>query len=143
VALVASLVGRSGAIPKHAILVVDDEPAICDLLRDLLEGAGYQVKCAPDGDQALAQLDREEFGLVVLDWMMPGLSGAAVLRALVERGDPVPVIILSARSRLTPETVPAAAVRHVRKPFDEDELLSAVARFCPPPGPVPSVSNGS
>jgi CheY-like chemotaxis protein len=57
---------------------------------------------------------------------MPGLSVAPALRAPAQRGDLVPVVILSASSRLTPETARAGAVRHVWKPFDEDELLTVV-----------------
>ena len=79
------------------VLVVDDEPDITSLMRDFLEAEGYRVLSAPDGAAAFAALEREPVDLVLLDVMMPGVSGFDVVRALRERGDAVPVLFLSAR----------------------------------------------
>ncbi len=78
------------------ILVVDDEPDIADLMRDFLEAAGYAVRTAPDGSDALALLDQVPVDCLLLDVMMPGLSGFETLRHIRARSA-VPVLFLSAR----------------------------------------------
>ncbi len=78
------------------VLVVDDEPDIVDLMRDFLEAAGHTVVSAPDGPAAFILLDRQPVDCVLLDLMLPGMSGYDILRRLRESSD-VPVLILSAR----------------------------------------------
>ncbi len=78
------------------VLVVDDEPDIIELMRDFLEAAGHAVVSAPDGPAAFALLDRQPVDCVLLDLMLPGMSGYDILRRLRESSD-VPVLILSAR----------------------------------------------
>src|SRR5215469_13601910 len=81
---------------KLSVLVVDDEPAIVELLRDFLEAEGFSVEIARDGREALATLDRTPVACVLLDVMMPDLSGFDVCRRVRERSD-VPLLFLSAR----------------------------------------------
>ena len=78
------------------VLVVDDEAEIVDLMRDFLEAAGFKVQTASRGEEAIAALDRGDAECVLLDVMMPGMSGFETLRLIRERGD-VPVLFLSAR----------------------------------------------
>ena len=78
------------------ILVVDDEEDIANLLRDFLEAEGYAVATAHDGQTALSALAAQPVDCVLLDVMMPGLTGFEVVRRIRERSD-VPVIFLSAR----------------------------------------------
>ncbi len=78
------------------VLVVDDEPEIVELLRDFLEAAGFHVLIATRGEDALTVLARTAMDCILLDVMMPGMSGFETLRLIRERGD-VPVLILSAR----------------------------------------------
>jgi DNA-binding response OmpR family regulator len=78
------------------LLVVDDEPEIVELMRDFLEADGFQVLTAGSGDETIAALDRTAIDAVLLDVMMPGMSGFEALRQIRERGD-VPVLFLSAR----------------------------------------------
>src|SRR5687767_14561097 len=78
------------------VLVVDDQPDIVDLMRDFLEAAGHTVVSAPDGPAAFMLLDRQPVDCVLLDLMLPGMSGYDILRRLRETSD-VPVLILSAR----------------------------------------------
>ena len=85
-----------GAAGRSAILVVDDEVGIVDLMRDFLEVDGFTVHSARDGAQALAILAEERVDCVLLDVMMPGASGFEVLRRIRETAD-VPVLFLSAR----------------------------------------------
>ncbi len=83
---------------KTTVLVVDDEAAIVELMRDFLEADGYGVLTAADGDAALALLEREPVDCLLLDVMMPGLSGFDLCRRIREQFD-VPVLFLSARDR--------------------------------------------
>lgn len=89
--------GETPATGKKTILVVDDEASIRELLRQELESEGYTVREAKDGREALAQVKREKPDLIVLDVMMPELSGFDV--AAVLRNDPetfnIPIVILS------------------------------------------------
>jgi DNA-binding response OmpR family regulator len=79
-----------------SILVVDDEADIVGLLRDFLEAEGYAVRTAADGSAALALLDATPFDLILLDVMMPGMTGFDVIRKIREQSE-VPVLFLSAR----------------------------------------------
>ena len=106
----------------RAILVVDDEPSIRELLEGLLAEEGYGVRCAADGLAALAEVDRWRPDLVVADVTMPRLDGLGLLARLRERGDRTPFVFVSAT-----RTVPhAPGVAFVPKPFDLDRLLVAV-----------------
>jgi CheY-like chemotaxis protein len=106
--------------------VVDDEPQVTDLLADVLEGEGYRVAVASDGVEALAQVAALRPRLVLLDIMMPRLSGVEVMRRLQEADPARPAIIL-----MSAAVRPADSPRHVpflAKPFDLTDLLARVAQ---------------
>jgi DNA-binding response OmpR family regulator len=79
------------------VLVVDDEADIVSLMRDFLEAEGYAVRTAGDGPGALEVLDAEPVDCVLLDVMMPGMTGFDLIRKLRETGNEVPVLFLSAK----------------------------------------------
>lgn len=81
---------------EATVLVVDDEPEIVELMRDFLEAAGFDVLAAGRGQDAVAVLQQTAVDCVLLDVMMPGMSGFEMLRKIREQSD-VPVLILSAR----------------------------------------------
>lgn len=86
-----------GVVPD--VLVVDDEPQVREIVATYLERDGFNVRTAATGAEALAELAKKRADLVVLDLMLPGVDGLAVLRKLRESGDQVPVIVLSAKGR--------------------------------------------
>jgi DNA-binding response OmpR family regulator len=88
--------GGAPVTDPATVLVVDDEADIVALMRDFLEAGGYRVLTAADGAAALATLEADPVDCVLLDIMMPGVSGFDVLRRLRETSD-VPVLFLSAR----------------------------------------------
>ena len=101
------------------ILVVDDEPAIAEMLQDILEYEGYQVVTAGNGHEGLACVAKVRPQLVLSDVMMPGLDGSAFCRAL--QADPscrsIPVVLMSAAA--APEAQDGCTyAAFVRKPFD-------------------------
>ncbi len=111
------------------ILVADDDEDIRDLVHFKLSQAGYTVRAVPDGLAAWDAFEAELPSLVVLDVMMPGLSGIDVLRKIRESDHPdVPVLLLSAKSRDSDVDTGFAvgADDYVIKPFSPRELLHRV-----------------
>jgi CheY-like chemotaxis protein len=108
--------------PTATVLVVDDEPAIREIVATLLEDEGYEVRHARDGVEALAAID-ERIDLVLSDVIMPRLDGASLVRNLRRRGHLVPVVLMSA----VYADVDLPGVRFVPKPFEIDRLLGTVA----------------
>jgi two-component system copper resistance phosphate regulon response regulator CusR len=110
------------------VLIVEDERRIASFVARGLSREGYAVQAVADGDGALASAARHEPALVLLDVMLPGRDGIAVLRELIALKPSLPVMMLSARS--DPETKVAAlragAIDYVAKPFSFDELLERV-----------------
>ncbi len=119
------------------ILIVDDEPEIVRGLEDNLRYEGYQTFSAPDGEQALALASREAPDLIVLDLMMPRLSGWDVCRALRARGIDVPIIMLTARGEEIDRVrgLELGADDYITKPFALRELLARVRAVLRRPGP--------
>ena len=113
--------------PK-AILVVDDEPAILDMIAELLGYEGYQVVTTSQGSVALAQAKYNPPALILLDLMMPGMSGWQVIAAL--KASPqtraIPIVVLSARRDLPMIANDLGIMSFLAKPFDIDELISVV-----------------
>jgi DNA-binding response OmpR family regulator len=113
--------GQSGAV--RTVLVVEDDPAILDLLDDALREEGYRVRRAVDGVEALEAVREEPPDLVVADVHMPRLDGGQVVRRLREWN--LPVILLSA----DPNWARTPGVAFIQKPFDLDHLLTVVRRL--------------
>jgi DNA-binding response OmpR family regulator len=110
------------------ILVIEDEARIQAFLTRGLEAEGYTVVAADNGRDGLALATAEQWDLVVLDLLLPGLSGLQVLRDLHRARPRVPVLILSARSDLQTKLrgFELGATDYVAKPFALDELLARV-----------------
>jgi DNA-binding response OmpR family regulator len=109
------------------ILVVDDEPAIVDAVAYALEGEGYEVDSRADGEAALAAALDDRFDLVVLDLMLPKLSGTEVCRRLRAESD-VPIVMLTAKDAEVDRVMglEIGADDYVTKPFSIAELVSRV-----------------
>jgi len=109
------------------ILVVDDEPAIRRTLRANLVARGYDVTAVETGEEALASALARAYDLVILDLMLPGLSGLDVCRDLRAQSA-VPILVLSARGeeRAKVRALDLGADDYLTKPFGMDELLARV-----------------
>lgn len=110
---------------RPVIAVIDDDAYIGDMLRELLEREGYDVLRAYSGTEALLLLENRTPDLVLLDLMLPGLSGEDVLPHLTG----VPVIVLSAKSGVEEKVslLLGGAADYLTKPFDTRELLARIA----------------
>jgi DNA-binding response OmpR family regulator len=108
------------------LLIVDDDAAITDALAPLLRREGFTVDVAHDGEQALAMVAASEPDLIVLDVMLPGLDGRAVLRRLRADGRTVPVVLLTSvgESAERARALDEGADDYLNKPFDHIELAS-------------------
>jgi len=114
---------------KKKILIVDDDFEIIDSIRYALEGDGYIVVVARDGNQGLALAERENPDLMILDMMMPKRSGFLVLEKLRRlRDTPLPVIMITGNegSRHKAYAELLGVSDYIRKPFAMDRLLGAV-----------------
>ena len=120
----------SGAV---TILLADDDADIRDLVHFKLTGAGFAVHAVNDGTAAWTAMQTEQPDLVVLDVQMPGLSGVEVLRRIRDTNNPVPVVLLSARSRDSDVDagMAAGATDYLIKPFSPRELLRRIQALAP------------
>lgn len=111
----------------ESILVVDDEPSVVNVVKAYLEKEGYRVVTACDGQAAWAAFEREKPALVILDLMLPGVSGQEVCRRIRAAGE-TPVIMLTARSDETDRIVglKLGADDYVTKPFSPREVVARV-----------------
>ncbi|MEJ2110106.1 MAG: sigma-54 dependent transcriptional regulator [Acidobacteriota bacterium] len=113
---------------KGRVLVVDDEEIMRDVLSDLLSSESYGVEIAENGVQALNMIQSMDFGLVLLDLMMPELDGLQVLEELKHLENPPEVIILTAFASIEKaiKATRLGAFDFIAKPFKNDELLLSV-----------------
>jgi DNA-binding response OmpR family regulator len=111
----------------ETILLVDDDAALLEVTSIVLASEGYRVVTAEDGAEALRILGREGLDLVVLDIMLPRMSGFEVLKKMREHSD-VPVVLLTAKSQSVDKVVglELGADDYITKPFDTKELLARI-----------------
>nr|WP_093120077.1 phosphate regulon transcriptional regulator PhoB [Salinihabitans flavidus] len=112
------------------VLVVEDEPAQREVLYYNLQAEGFEVVTAADGDEALLLVEEEAPDIIVLDWMLPGISGIEICRQLKTRSETrgIPVIMLSARSEEVDRVrgLETGADDYVIKPYSVLELMARV-----------------
>lgn len=121
---------RVAASTQYSILVVDDEPTILELIRDILEAEGFTVLVAQNGTAALRQLRHTPIALVLTDLMMPQLNGVELARRM--RADPemaaIPLILMSAAM---PPGIGNLFVDVLHKPFPIEKVAQIVRRCLP------------
>ena len=115
---------------KKKILVVDDEPLVCETIGMLLSFDGHEVVPAGSGLEALALFEKEQFDLVITDYTMPGMKGDELALAVKARVPGQPVIMISAHGdRLRTSGMPLAGVDQlIGKPFQLAELREAIQK---------------
>ena len=124
---------------KKTVLVVEDEKSIVDILRFNLEKEGYAVVTAYDGDTGLDQALNGSPDLILLDVMLPRMNGFDVCRTLRDKGNNVPVIILTAREEEADKVMglEIGADDYITKPFSMRELMARVKAVPPCCTPAP------
>jgi len=117
-------------VPAVRILIIDDDPAICEYMQTFLEKDGYVVKTLSDPTQAEQEVRQGEYHVIILDMMMPKLDGIEVLRRIRAIDTDIAVVIFTAHPNL--DTAVASmkldAVDYIKKPFNVDEFREVLAR---------------
>jgi len=115
-------------MPVSRVMVVDDEPGVCDILRKILLKEGYEVQTAQNGPDALGLLKKDPVHVTLLDIKMPGMDGIEVLRNIRDIAPEVIVIILTAYGTLDTarEALHLGAYDYITKPFDNDFVKAMV-----------------
>ena len=118
------------AIP---VLIADDMPAVRSIIREMLEGMGFrQIQEAEDGEQAWEMIQDGDYGLVLTDWLMPGLEGVDLVREIrtLEKTRNLPVLMITSQGQREQwaEAKSAGVTGFVVKPFDLAQLSEELHR---------------
>ncbi|MBQ1280740.1 MAG: response regulator, partial [Oscillospiraceae bacterium] len=110
------------------ILIVEDEKMLADSLKVMLEGKGFEVEVAYDGESGTEYAELGIYDLLILDVMMPKMNGYEVARSVRAKRCSVPILMLTAKSSLEDriEGLNAGADYYLTKPFDTRELLACI-----------------
>jgi CheY-like chemotaxis protein len=120
------------AFPQRRILVVDDEPFVCDAVKMMLNFDGHVVETANNGKEALALFDQGQFDLVITDFAMPSMKGDELAAAIKARAPNQPVVMITAYAEMLQTAGhPLKGVDAViSKPFLLENLREAIAKVC-------------
>ena len=123
------------AFPQKRILVVDDEPLVCDAVRMMLNFDGHVVETAGSATEALARLEQSQFDLVITDFQMPAMKGDELAAAIKARNPKLPVVMITAYSEMLQASGnPLTGVDFmISKPFLLENLREAIAKVTPLP----------
>lgn len=112
---------------KH-ILIVEDEEGIVQFLKQGLEEEGYLVSAANDGKEGLKLFQNDKFDLLLLDWMLPKMTGLELCKTIRQVNTNVPIIFLTAKDTVqeTVEGLKSGANDYIKKPFSFDELVERI-----------------
>ena len=110
------------------ILIVEDEAGIIQFLKQGLEEEGYKITTATDGLQGYELVEKEKFDLILLDWMLPKMTGLELCKAIRIKNTITPIIFLTAKDTVqeTIEGLKAGANDYIKKPFSFDELVERI-----------------
>ncbi|MCZ7402185.1 MAG: response regulator [Candidatus Methanoperedens sp.] len=117
--------------PKK-VLVVDDEPDTLELVKLVLESAGFEAILVNNGMEALAKIDAGKLDLVLLDIMMPDMDGWDVFRKIKERNTTIPIAILTAKAQNIDKLLGLHVLKaddYITKPFGKNELIGKVRKL--------------
>jgi two-component system, OmpR family, manganese sensing response regulator len=108
------------------ILIVEDDVDLSTVLVDLLETENYVVEAVHDGEESMRFLDTYKYDVIVLDWLLPGISGLNICKKLRLKGIKTPIIMLTARNHTEDIIIglDAGATDYLTKPFESKELLA-------------------
>lgn len=126
------------------LLLIEDEPGIARFLKQGLEEEAYRVDVADNGPDGLARALGQPYDLLLIDWMLPGITGLEVCRQLRGQGQAVPIIFLTAKDTVadTVAGLQAGANDYIKKPFHFEELLERIRVQLRPPAAGPTEQFG-
>jgi DNA-binding NtrC family response regulator len=106
------------------VLIVDDEPIVRESIRDWLKEAGYEVYTAESGEEALSLVAKQDFGVIVIDVRLPGITGIKALTEVKQQKPQIKSIVITAypSAELAAEAIKLGAVDYLVKPVNPDDL---------------------
>lgn len=113
------------------VYIVDDDEAVRDSLRWLLEANNYRVRAFPSGESFLAEYDEKRPGVLIVDVRMPGMSGLELQEQLIARKSVMPIVFITGHGDvpMAVSTIKKGAIDFLEKPFDETDLREIVGRM--------------
>jgi DNA-binding NtrC family response regulator len=113
---------------KKQVLIVDDEPIVRESIRDWLLDAGYNVETAESGEEAEKLMEKQDFGVVIMDIRLPGKTGIAVLRDIKSIKPDIKSIVITAypSEELADEARKYGAIDYLIKPINPDDLEKVI-----------------
>lgn len=113
------------------VYIVDDDEAVRDSLRWLLEANNYRVRAFPSGESFLAEYDDKRLGVLIVDVRMPGMSGLELQEQLLARKSTMPIVFITGHGDvpMAVSTIKKGAIDFLEKPFDETDLREIVGRM--------------
>jgi two-component system response regulator TtrR len=113
------------------VYIVDDDEAVRDSLRWLLEANNYRVRAFPSGESFLAEYDEKRLGVLIVDVRMPGMSGLELQEQLIARKSTMPIVFITGHGDvpMAVSTIKKGAIDFLEKPFDETDLREIVGRM--------------
>lgn len=112
----------------YQILIVEDEHRLAAFVEKGLRKNGFMTQVAPDGQQALEEVQSQSFDLMILDLGLPKVDGWSLLKQLRELGNTLPVVVMTATTDVRDQVLQAGANAYLAKPFRFQELLDSVNR---------------
>jgi excisionase family DNA binding protein len=119
---------RNATTDRGTVLVVDDDPTIRDLLKEMTQKQGYSAVTAEDGEAALTEVEKQHFDLIFLDLRLPGLSGIDVMEAIKQRAVETVIVIVTgyADEPIALKAMSYGPLLLVRKPFKEKDIIEVL-----------------
>ena len=116
---------------SHTVYIVDDDEAVRDSLRWLLEANGYRVKSFNSAEEFLGAYESDEVAVLIVDVRMPGMSGLELQEELLARQSPLPIVFITGHGDvpMAVSTIKKGAIDFLEKPFNETDLRGIVARM--------------
>ena len=118
--------------PAGSLLILDDDPALVSVMKEILVEEGYGVETATDAVEALRLVQEARPAVILMDMRMPGMDGWAFAGSLKERGASASLIVITGAGHALEWAKEIGADDFLAKPFDMAELLSTVKRYCQP-----------
>ncbi|HWQ90928.1 MAG TPA: response regulator [Clostridia bacterium] len=118
------------SIPQRHILVVDDEPFVCEAVKMMLDFDGHIVETTNSGREALATLETKSFDVVITDFYMPEMKGDELATRIKARNPKQPVVMITAYAEMLPNSLPGVDCM-VSKPFLLENLREAIFKVAP------------
>jgi len=116
---------------KGTVYVVDDDEAVRDSLRWLLEGKGYRVRCFESAESFLSRYDAREVACLIVDIRMAAMTGLELQNRLIEARSPLPIVFITGHGDvpMAVDTMKKGAMDFIQKPFNEEQLVGLVERM--------------